>query len=95
MKSNDDPKNLRAAPGSDTVKPAQGLNDLLSSAPGVHFVVMRHEPWCPGVHGDGANCVCNPVPELVDKDTWIRSYADTGKRAAVRAAARESDKGTP
>lgn len=77
-------------PSSKGVEPAQE-----AEPPPMMCIIVRHKDWCPGVHGDGANCVCNPVPELVDKDTWIRSYTDTGKRAADRAAARESDKGKP
>ena len=56
--------------------------------PEMSFMIVRHDAWCPGVHGDGANCVCNAVPEFVDRETWVRSYAETGKRAKVRESRR-------
>jgi hypothetical protein len=66
-----------------------GLNARLAGTPGMSYLIMRHDEWCPGVHGDGNGCICNPVPEMVDKDTWIRSFTATGKRQDARVAARK------
>jgi hypothetical protein len=66
-----------------------------ADVPKMSFMIMRHDAWCPGVHGDGDRCICNPVPEIVDREAWIRSYTETGKRAAKRAAAANAKKGQP
>jgi hypothetical protein len=56
--------------------------------PGTNYVVVRHDAWCPGVHGDGARCICNPVIELMDEAAWTKSFTATQNQAQRRKAAR-------
>jgi hypothetical protein len=81
---------IRGAPAAPSAEAAAGDDE-----PRLMFTVVRHDDWCPGVHGDGANCICSPTLDLVDEETWNRSYKETGKRAAKRADARNAKKGRP
>lgn len=74
-------------PSKKEHRPAQAVE-----APPMTFLIVRHESWCPGVHGDSANCICEPTIDKVDRDTWSRSSSATAKRAAKRAAARRAAK---
>jgi hypothetical protein len=58
------------------------------STPGLQFVVVRHDEWCPGVHGDGDRCICNPTWDFVDEAAWTKSFVATQNRAQRRKAAR-------
>jgi hypothetical protein len=63
--------------------------DLLK--PGsVNYMIVRHDAWCPGVHGDGDRCICNPTMEVVDENTMVNSIVQTRNRAQRRKAAREA-----
>lgn len=73
-----------SAKGSEPAQPAE--------PPPMTFLIVRHADWCPGVHGDGANCICDSTIDEVDRDTWGRSYTATANRAARRAAARKAAK---
>ncbi|MDP1649655.1 MAG: hypothetical protein Q8M01_15845 [Rubrivivax sp.] len=65
------------------------LDDLIK--PGVvNFIVVRHDSWCPGVHGAGDRCICNPTLEAVDEETMVDSIVHTQNRAQRRAAARQA-----
>lgn len=69
------------------------LDELLK--PGVRFLLVRHDAWCPGSRGDGNNCICNAAPELVDEATFTRTVvADRQRmnRAQRRKAEREAKK---
>lgn len=59
--------------------------------PGVHFMIVRHDPWCPMAHGEGMRCAsgCNPVTEVVDEAAFTaRLTSDLKNRAERRAAAK-------
>lgn len=64
-------------------------------APGLHCILVRHDDWCPGVHGDAENCICNPVAEVVDEATMADAIVRTGNRAQRRAAARQARRAKP
>jgi hypothetical protein len=76
---------------------ASGLNTSVEDfaellEPGVHHVIFLHDAWCPGVHGDGINCICNPTIEKLTEQAWSESFTATQNRAQRRKAAREAKK---
>jgi len=63
----------------------------LSGAPGLTFLIVRHDPWCPMSYGEGMRCAkgCNPVAEFVDEATHAQTVArDMRNRAQRRADAK-------
>ncbi len=59
--------------------------------PGVEFLEVAHDDWCPGRFTDGAGCCCNPTLTVHrDVDRFMRGEAVN--RAARRKAAREAEK---
>lgn len=64
----------------------------MKTAPATLHLVVRHDAWCPGVHGDGAHCICNPVHELVSPAQFTATMAGTRSRAQRREAARKAAK---
>lgn len=62
--------------------------------PGISFMLVRHDAWCPGAHGDGNNCICNAQPGFVDEETMAEVMTtDFKNRAQRRAAAKAARKG--
>ena len=57
--------------------------------PGVHYVLVKHDDWCPGVEGDGDQCICNAVAELVTLEQMSTAIVDTRNRAQRRADAKK------
>ena len=65
----------------------------------VTFLNVMHDAWCPGAHGDGAHCNCEPSFELhedtgrfiksVTQNRAQRRQAERAARAAIRKAARK------
>lgn len=66
--------------------------------PGVHFMIVRHDPWCPMAHGEGMRCAagCNPVVEFVQEakftETASRDLKNRAERRAAAKAARSAAK---
>lgn len=63
--------------------------------PGVRFLLVRHDAWCPGSRGEGHACICNAQLELVDEATFVLTivdHRDRMNRAQRRKAEREAKK---
>lgn len=56
--------------------------------PGVHCLLVRHDPWCPGAAGHGARCICNAVPEFVTGEQMADAIVQSSNRAQRRAGVR-------
>ena len=64
----------------------------LPHSPGVHYMTVRHDPWCPMSYGEGTTCAsgCNPVFEMVDEATMAaQMQRDFRNRAQRRGDARQ------
>lgn len=76
------------------------LNSLFK--PGtVTFLEVRHDPDCPGAHGDPDSCVCQPdfaihqdEGRFIAGETWNRAARRAAEKAARRAVAQAKRKGT-
>jgi len=59
------------------------------SKPGVHYMLVKHDPWCPGASGDGDRCICNPATEIVTEQRMAEAIVQTRNRAQRRADAKK------
>jgi len=57
--------------------------------PGVRFLIIAHDDWCPGANGDPEGCICKPDTLAVDREEFIRistrdaeTYKNAGREAA-------------
>jgi len=63
------------------------FNDILK--PGVHYLLVKHDAWCPGVEGAGDRCICNPDIEQVTEQRIAEAIVQTRNRAQRRADAKK------
>lgn len=68
------------------------LDELLT--PGLCFVLVEHEPDCPGAQGDRIRCHCDPRVRMVSEAEYAAALSKTQDecRAARRAAERALEK---
>ena len=64
-----------------------------ADVPGVQCVIVLHDSHCPGAHGDGARCICDPEIKLVSASEFERTFYAPENRAARRAAAKAARTG--
>jgi len=67
-----------------------------SLKPGINFLVLEHDDWCPCAHGDqdGSHCICNPTGKLVDQQQWMGAVTRTERRRREREARKAQKRGT-
>jgi len=63
------------------------LDDI--TKPGVHYVLVKHDAWCPGAEGRGDQCICNAVAEFATLEQMSTAIVDTRNRAQRRADAKK------
>jgi hypothetical protein len=56
--------------------------------PGVMFVIVSHDPWCPMAYGEGTRCAggCHPLPRLVNESEFAHRVASDFRNRAQRRA---------
>lgn len=64
------------------------LDELLT--PGLRFVLVEHEPHCPGAHGDRDACNCPATVRMVSEAEY--EAAMNAKHAQGRAARRAAER---
>ena len=76
------------------VEPTESLAEILvdpAGAPGLRFLVMRHDAWCPAIESQRAtDCRCKPIKQVMTEAGWAAAVATT--RSRRRKAAREAAK---
>lgn len=55
--------------------------------PGLHFMLVEHDAWCPGAHGHASGCICNANARIVTEDEF------TANRRQRREAAKRARRG--
>lgn len=60
--------------------------------PGLNFMLVEHDAWCPGAQGRGLDCICNASPRIVTESEFTAKVAQTNRRQR-RAAARRARRG--
>jgi len=69
--------------------------DKPRALPPLLFVIVRHDSECPGALGDMDNCICNPIPEFVDQQTFaatVQRDMDGAHRQSAEQKARRAKK---
>lgn len=61
--------------------------------PGLHFMLIEHDQWCPGATGHASGCICNAITRIVTEDRFVETVAQTANRRQRRAAARRARRG--
>ncbi len=61
--------------------------------PGLHFMLVEHDPWCPGADGRGTTCICNATTRIVSEAAFVSRVAGDMNRRQRRAAARRARRG--
>jgi len=61
--------------------------------PGLHFVLVEHDAWCPGAHGRAIDCICNANSRIVSEDEFVARVSQTANRRQRREAARRARRG--
>lgn len=61
--------------------------------PGLHFMLVEHDAWCPGSHGRGRDCICNATTRIVTEDEFAAKVAQTANRRQRREGARRARRG--
>lgn len=63
------------------------------TTPGLRFLLVEHDAWCPGSHGRGLDCVCNANTRIVSEDEFAAALAQTANRRQRREAAKRARRG--
>lgn len=61
--------------------------------PGMHFMLVQHDAWCPGAQGHATGCICNATTKPVSEQEFMAKVAQTMNRRQRRAAARAARRG--
>jgi hypothetical protein len=61
--------------------------------PGLRFVLIEHDAWCPGAQGYGSGCICNANTRIVTEDQFVAKVAHDVNRRQRREAARRARRG--
>lgn len=61
--------------------------------PGLHFMLVEHDAWCPGSHGRGNDCICNVNTRIVTESEFVARVAQTANRRQRREAAKRARRG--
>lgn len=61
--------------------------------PGLHFMLVEHDAWCPGAHGHASGCICNANARIVTEGEFTAKVAQTANRRQRREAARRARRG--
>ena len=54
--------------------------------PGVHFVVIEHDDWCPLSKSQVGECLCNAVTRIVSRDSFVETLSRSARRERDRRA---------
>ena len=65
----------------------------LDTRPGLHFMLIQHDAWCPGAQGRATGCICNSTAKVVTEDVFAAKVAQTANRRQRREAARRARRG--
>ena len=63
------------------------------TTPGLHFMLVEHDAWCPGAQGHATGCICNANTRIVTEDEFAAKVAQTMNRRQRREAARAARRG--
>jgi hypothetical protein len=61
--------------------------------PGLHFMLVEHDAWCPGAQGRASGCICNANTRIVTEDQFAAKVAHDMNRRQRREAARRARRG--
>ncbi len=64
-----------------------------ATSPGLHFVLVAHDPWCPGAHGRATGCICNATARVVSESEFVARLSTDMNRRQRRAAERRARRG--
>lgn len=64
-----------------------------TTKPGLHFVLIAHDPWCPGARGRAAGCICNATARLVSETEFVARLSHDMSRRQRREAERRARRG--
>ena len=67
------------------------MNEL--TKPGLHFVLVAHDPWCPGAQGRAIGCICNATTRVVSETEFVARLSTDMNRRQRRAAERRARRG--
>lgn len=63
--------------------------------PGVHFLVILHDDWCPLSKSQVGDCICNAVTRMVSKEQYIDTLSRSARRERERRERKEARRKKP